>query len=344
MRPYFVAWACVASIATPAWGQSWTQQAISMAERNHDFGTVARAASTEHRFTIRNVLEHDMHLRSIRTSCGCTTPSIETEWIKPGQTGTVLAHFNTGTHTGARSATVTVTIDKPVFTEIQFNVKGYIRSDVVLSPGEVNFGTVPIGESKQAEVFLDYAGRNDWAINKVSSEDRLISASAEEVSRSAGRVRYKLSVSLSGDAPPGFRQNQLVLHTNDRRLTTVPVRYLADVQAPLSISPQSVALGDLKPGEPVQRRVLIKGQKPFRVLDVNSEHLEVRFEPTTDPKPVQFLNIIMAPIIDLASDGDVNTSVVVTTDLEGEKNVEMDVSYRLNKASKTVSTAPNKEE
>ncbi len=344
MRPYLIAWALTASIAPHLCAQSWTQQAIPLAQRSHDFGAVARAAATEHRFEIRNTHQQKMHIRSVRTSCGCTTPIIETEWVEPGQVGIILARFNTGTHTGQRGATITVTIDQPIYTEIQLNVKGYIRSDVVFTPGEANFGIVPEGDSKQTEIFLDYAGRSDWAITKVSTPNELISATAEEVSRENGRVRYKISIKLSENTPVGFLQSQLVLNTNDRRLMNVPLRLFADIQPPLSISPKSVALGPLKLGESVQKRFLLKSDKPFKVTDVTSQDMDVAFEPTTEPKPVQFLNVTIAPSLDLTKDGDVKSSVKVTTDLAGEKAVEMDVNYHIQGNPKTVSTAPTARE
>ncbi len=340
MRPFLIAWAFTASMSPHLWAQSWTQQAIPLAERSHDFGTVARAAATEHRFEIRNIHQQKMHIRSVRTSCGCTTPIIENEWVEPGQAGTILARFNTGTHTGQRGATITVTIDQPVFTEVQLNVKGYIRSDVVFTPGEINFGVVAEGDAKKAEVYLDYAGRSDWAISKVSTPNESISATAEEVSREGGRVRYKILVKLSGHAPIGFMQNHLILSTNDRRLMTVPLRLFADVRPPLTISPKTVALGALKLGEPVQKRLLLKSDKPFKVTDVTSQDMDVQFDPTLESKPVQFLNVTIAPSLDLTKEGDIKSSVKVTTDLEGEKSVEMDVNYRVQNNSKTVSTAP----
>ncbi len=88
-------------------------------DASHDFGTVARAAKTEHRFEFQNPYQQPIHVRSVRTSCGCTTPIIETETVPPGGTGIILARFNTGTHTGSKAATVTVTIDRPTFMEVQ---------------------------------------------------------------------------------------------------------------------------------------------------------------------------------------------------------------------------------
>ncbi len=151
----------VCALTTPVLAQS-SEQLIPAAQRAHDFGTVARAAKTEHRFEIKNPFSQPMHLRSISASCGCTTPIIETEWIKPGETGTVLARFNTGTFSGDRKASLNLSIDQPMPMTIQLNVKGYIRTDIVMNPGEINFGTVSEGESKQIEAQLEYAGKADW--------------------------------------------------------------------------------------------------------------------------------------------------------------------------------------
>ena len=38
---------------------------------------------------------------------------------------------------------MTVTIDKPFHAEVQLQVHGYIRTDVVVDPGQVALGLVP---------------------------------------------------------------------------------------------------------------------------------------------------------------------------------------------------------
>ncbi len=190
---------------------------------NHDFGTVARAAKTEFRFEFENPYPQAIHVRSVRASCGCTTPIIETETVQPGGRGSILARFNTGTFTGARSATLTVSFDRPSYTEVQLHVKGYIRSDVVFNPGEVALGSVREGESKSAVVEIDYAGRSDWKVVEVASQDSFLTGQVEEVSRNGGRVKYRMTVNLEGKAPSGLLQSEVVVVTNDRNLK----RYLS---------------------------------------------------------------------------------------------------------------------
>jgi hypothetical protein len=303
--------------AVSMWHGPVEAQQIAPEARMHDFGTVARAANTEHRFYVKNNHSSDMHISSIRASCGCTTPIVETEWIKPGETGSILARFNTGTFTGKKAATLTVTIDKPVFTELQLNVKGYIRSDVVLNPGEANFGEVPVGEPKAIDVTLDYAGRNDWSLLGAESPSEFVDVQFEEISRAGGRVSYKISASLSADAPLGILQNQLLLKTNDRNLTTVPIRFIASVQPPVQVSPHALALGTVSTGEPIPQRLVVKARSPFRIIAITSEQAEIRVETSESAKPAHLLNLVIIPNPQ-ASDGVIVGEILLKTDLVDE--------------------------
>lgn len=312
-----------------------TDQLIPTAERAHDFGAVARAAKTEHRFAIHNPFDQPMHLRSISASCGCTTPIIETEWIKPGETGSVLARFNTGTFNGDRKATLNLSIDQPRGLQVQLNVKGYIRTDIVINPGELNFGAVPEGESKQIDANVEYAGRNDWKITDITSNDEFIDAQFEEISRKPGRITYKITARLAPGASTGTQATQLVLHTNDARLKSVPLVCSAQIQAPLTVNPDNLALGETRRGLPFQQRLLVKGTKPFRIVEVTAPNMEVRFEPIEEPKQIQFLNLILLPDETMPS-GDFRTSLTIRTDLEGDREVKVELSYKLTDAKSDV--------
>lgn len=321
--------------AAPVWLYSVQAQEIALEARVHDFGTVARAANTEHRFFIKNNHSSDLHIGSIRASCGCTTPIVETEWIKPGEIGSILARFNTGTFTGKKAATLTVSIDKPVFTELQLNVKGYIRSDVVLNPGEVNFGEVPVGEPKGIDLTLDYAGRNDWSLVAAESPSDFVDVKFEELSRAGGRVSYRISASLSADAPLGTLQDQLLLRTNDRNLSTVPIRFMANVQPPIQVSPHAFVLGTISTSEPISQRLVVKARSEFRILEITSEQTEIRFEASKTAKTAHLLNLIFIPKL-LASDGVVVGEVLLKTDLVDEP---IRIPLQFNQLSRNAATS-----
>lgn len=317
----------VCTVANFVSAQSLTEQIIPAAQRAHDFGSVARAAKTEHRFEIRNPFKQPMHLSHISASCGCTTPIIETQTIQPGETGTVLARFNTGTFSGDRKASLNLTIDQPSHMQVQLNVKGYIRTDIVINPGELNFGTVPEGESKEIEANLEYAGRSDWKITGLQTNSAIISATFEEVQRANGRVAYKIKAKLAPGGQTGAQSTMITLQTNDNRLKSVPLAVSAQIQAPLSVSPSSVALGEMKIGQPITQRILVRGTQPFQILDVQVPDMHVNFEPTKEAKAVQFLNVTITPENTLSS-GEGKSQMKIMTDMDGEREISLDVNYK----------------
>src|SRR5205085_6954664 len=75
-----------------AGAQQWAEKMFS--ENGHDFGAVPKAAKIEHRFKVTNLYKEDIHLASVRSSCGCTIPRIEKDTLKTGETGEIVAEFN----------------------------------------------------------------------------------------------------------------------------------------------------------------------------------------------------------------------------------------------------------
>lgn len=265
----------------------WSASAFPV--KKHDFGTVAVASKTEFEFPIRNPFKTTMHIRSVRTSCGCTTAILKDQTIEPGQTGTLLARFNTGTFRGKRGATLTVVIDRPRFSEVRLRVDGYIRSDMVFDPGAIEFGAIEQAQAATSVSKVSYAGRRDWKIVDVRSNLPWLVPQFAEVSRGNGRANYEISVTITEEAPIGFFQDELVVQTNDRGMPTVPLRVNGEVKSPLTISPQAIAIGKVKPGESVRQKIVLICREPFQVESITAEGWDVEFQPTAEAKKTQIL-------------------------------------------------------
>lgn len=267
----------------------WTAMAFPV--QQHDFGTVAVAAKTEFRFPVHNNTGKTLHLRSVRASCGCTTPIIETEYVAPGQVGSILARLNTDTNRGQKSATLTVVIDQPVYTEVRLKVTGYIRQDLVISPGSVEFGKVPAGEASTKSIRMTYAGRTDWAVVDVKSNLPWVTATAELENRSGINATYLLTVKIDPSAPEGSFRDELVVVTNDRAKPRLPVLISGELESNLSVSPQSLALGEIKPGEVLEKRLVIRGKSPFTIESITLEGWQVDFDAPTEEKALHMLTV-----------------------------------------------------
>lgn len=298
--------------ALPATGQEWAKKMFKV--QTHNFGTVARGAKAEFNFEITNLYEEEVHISSVRSSCGCTTPVITKDTIKTFEQSAIQATFNTRSFLGHRQATITVTFDKPFYAEVQLTVSGFIRGDVVLQPGSVAFGSLDLGQEAMQEVTVNYAGRNDWKILDVTSERDYYEVTLNETQRGGGKVDYVLGVKLLPSAPPGYLSDHLILVTNDQNNPQIPLAIEGRIVSPLTISPASLSLGQVQPGEKVVRQVYLRAKKPFKVTGAKCTDDCFQIEPSSDAKLIQ-----MVPIVFRADQksGKIAQKIEIETDLGG---------------------------
>lgn len=249
--------------------QEWARNMFEVT--SHDFGTVARGAKAEYEFIFTNLYQDDVHIASVRASCGCTSPRVEKDMLKSYEKSSVIAHINSDTFLGNQGATITVKIDRPYYAEVQLHVKVYVRTDVVFDPPSVTFGNIDQGIGAEQTVKVTYFGRNDWMIKEIKSQNPNLNATMSELSRSSGRVTYELRVQLSKNAPPGYNQDHLIVVTNDQRSSQIPLSVDGTVQPEIMMSPASLFLGTVKPGDKITKQLVVRGKKPFKILSVSSE-------------------------------------------------------------------------
>ncbi|MDP7206356.1 MAG: DUF1573 domain-containing protein, partial [Pirellulaceae bacterium] len=196
-----------------AGAQQWADKMFEV--REHDFGVVARGSEQQFRFEFTNLYKEDVHIERVRSSCGCTSPSLEKSQVSTFQKTAILATFNTRTLQGAQGATLTVFFDKPYRAEVRLLVKGFIRPDVVFQPGSVQFGDVVLGTPVERSVQVQHAGSASWEIRDVRSVNGFYQVFLKDRTVTAGRVDYRLLVRLTEKAPAGYLNDQLILVTND---------------------------------------------------------------------------------------------------------------------------------
>lgn len=299
--------------------QDWATKMFQTTE--HNFGTIARGAKAEYEFVVTNPYLEDVHIASVRSSCGCTSPSIKQNLLKTYEKGAIVAKINSGIFLGQKGATLTVTIDKPFYAEVQLHVSSYIRSDVVFQPGSVQFGSVDQGAPAQSKVTINYAGRPDWKVLEVRSANPHLSAEVVETGRGNGLVSYDLMVHLDRAMPAGYLQDNLVLVTNDRNMTQVPVPVEARVETGVTVSPASLLMGVVQPGQKVTKQLVIRGKKPFKVLSVSCEDGSFKFDTSaeTSAKPLHVIPVTFEAGQD---PGKIVKTIRIETDL-GESNPEL---------------------
>ena len=307
-----IALVCVSFM--PASAQQWVDKMISV--QSHDFGTVARGADTVFKFPIKNLYKQDVELVSVRSSCGCTSPSLEGKVLKTGETGYVVASFNTRTFTGLHGATLTVTLawsDNGVRRtgEAQLRVNGNIRGDVVFQPGAIKFENIDQGAPSEQKTQVSYAGRGDWKIVDVRGASSDLEVELMERQRNAGRVVYDLLIRLKGSVPAGYFNEQLVLVTNDERNPRIPLHVEGRIVPGISVAPEPLVLGSVPRGEEVTKKVVVRGKEPFKILKVEGGEDLFQFKIDEASSPMHIVEVVFAAKGDV---GQVKQTVKIHTD------------------------------
>lgn len=299
-----------ALLAVPASGQEWAEKMFSVT--SHNFGTVAKGSKTEFRFIYRNLYEEDVHVSSVRTSCGCTQPAITKKLIETHETGEIVAAFNTRTFLGQHGATLTVTFDQPFYAEVQLRVAGNIRGDVTFEPASVNLGNVDLGRGAEQVVRVTHMGSTPWEITDVRSANVNFEVLLSQPQHTGSQSAYDLTLRLKPDAPAGYINDQLILVTNDPRASQIPMDVEGRVVAEVTVSPQLLALGNVLPGGTVTKNIVVRANRPFCVTGIVCNDGCLSCPAKETPAKVHIL-----PVTFQAGDvgGRVERELTITTDL-----------------------------
>jgi hypothetical protein len=301
---------------------------------SYDFGVVPRGAKLEHRFVVKNICNEEVEIQSVSSSCGCSTPKMDRRHLKRSEKAEILVTVDTRGSLGPKNSTIKVALMKPSAAEVQLQLHAYVRSDVSIEPGVVQFGVVNQGTTAERNLMLSHAGGQGWRIQRVECANPHIAVSVAEISHTPSSVSYRLSAKLRNDAPPGYIQDQLVLITNDPdvKASRVPIAIEGLVAAALSASPLWMGVAD--PGQPVTRNLVVQGKTPFRILAIRSS--DARFQ---CKMPAEAKNVHIVPVTFLANNagvagGHVAAKIRIETDLTGAQPIETPVSVQVAPAEK----------
>lgn len=279
--------------ASAAWGQEWARKMFPVAR--HDFGTVARGAKTEFEFKLTNLYRDDVHIAGVRSTCGCTTPFVKDgrDTLKSRESGAIVAHVNTDKFLGSRGATITVTIDRPQYAEVTLPVTVFIRDDLLMQPGSVQFGVVGLGVGAARQIEITSPGRGDLVIRGVRNNNPNLIATVAETSRWNNLTRYRLDVRLDPATPAGHLSDYLMLETNLGSESLVPVAVEGLVEPALSVTPDWLFFGVVPPGQRVVRQVVVRGSSPIAIRRIAPEGtpFEINLGPLQEPKLMHIVSI-----------------------------------------------------
>jgi len=318
---------CVLS-AGPSLAQQQTAWAdkLFMNKTSHDFGSVARGTQLKFSFPLKNIYAVDLEITNLRVSCGCVTPKASKKLLKSQEEGTIEITMDAWRFSGPKTVYIYVTVGPEYISTATLKVTANARTDVVFNPGEFNFGVIAQGQQPEQKMDVEYVGSLDFRIKEVvKPADAPFSVAMQELYRpspgKAGKVVYRMTVKLNADAPGGPFKHELTLKTNDPASESLTVTVEGNIQAALRAAPSNVVLGTLKVSEARNFKVLVQGNRPFRITEVKSDGPEITAELPQQASTVHTLNLRCTP----AAVGDLRRQVTIITDMDKGASVTVTV-------------------
>lgn len=263
---------------------SWAEPLLDT--KKLDFGVVATGAETAKTVTVTNTTPAQVHISGVSTACACARADQPSRTLlEPGEQATIVVSLNTRQFSKQRDTSVTISFDAPQLTSVTIPISAYIRTDVVFEPGIVRFGNVDFGAGAEMTTKIAYAGRSDWKIVDVKIGCQDLTATLKEMSRRPGLVDYELTMKLSPNAKPQRIRDLVTLVTDDAASPHVPLMVEGVVVPEFAVSPESVAIRALSPGQTTTVRVVIRGKKPFIIEDINCTEMKDCFQVKLGDKP-----------------------------------------------------------
>jgi hypothetical protein len=287
---------------------------------SRDFGTVPKGSVLTYPFRIVNKTNGPIHIAGIRVSCGCTTARALQNDLAPGQETVILAQMDTSRFSNSKAVTIYVTFDRPHFDEVRLWVQANSRDDISVLPDTFAFGRIKRGTGPSATVTMTFLGNPNWQITGVACDSNYIKAEAQLLKREGGEVVYKISATLRADAPAGKWFTDVWVQTNNPASPRIRVPLTVEIEAALTVSPSAVGLGEVKAGKVAERKVVVRGVRPFRIVGVQGTDKELTVRDSTDEsKMVHVLTVS----VQSQRAGPMVRTLRVLTDLAGEDPVEL---------------------
>jgi hypothetical protein len=237
-------------------------------ELSKDFGSVPRGPTLTHHFGVVNKTSQPVNISSVRVSCGCVSASALKTFLNPGEETSILARMDTTRFTGPKTVTIYVQFDRPNFEEVRLWVQANGRNDLTLVPDTLAFGAVKRGTTPTATVQVTFYGNREYGIVEARGESNYIMPTVTEVRRLDHEVVYNLTVQLRVDTPVGKWYTDVWLKTNIVGMTQIRVPLTVEVESPITVSPAVVQMGVVRAHEETERRIIVRGVKPFLITQV----------------------------------------------------------------------------
>jgi hypothetical protein len=305
-------------LALPGWGAVTPESLFD--ELSKDFGSVPRGPMLTHYFRLSNTTGQPLKVSSVRVSCGCVTATVMQGELRAGESTVVMAQMDSRRFSGPKSVTIYVQFERPFNAEVRLVVSANGRDDVALTPESFVFGVVQRGKDANATVKVSFHGDPQFQVTEASCDSNYVQPAVKEVSRDTAGVTYAVTAQMRPDVPVGKWFTDVWLKTSNAGSPRIRIPLTVEIEPALVATPTNLQWDQpLAVGGNAERKIILKGVKPFRIIDVKGTDGELAVVPQESAaKQIHIVTFMLKP----ESQGEFHRTLRIVTDLPEDNEIE----------------------
>ncbi len=165
----FVSMALLFGIALTNAEPSHAAARLEVDQQDFDFQSIYRGDEARHQFELTNGGDVELQITNIRSSCGCTVPSVEKRKLAPGEKTSLTAVFNSDRFRGSVTKHIYVysNDDKNPITKLSIHAD--VKQDLQVNPSSIYFAGLKSGESVQRKIEIKNLSGQKVRIREIAS-------------------------------------------------------------------------------------------------------------------------------------------------------------------------------
>lgn len=283
-------------------------------ETTHDFGVVARGSQLKYAFKMTNIYKVPLDITDIKISCGCLKAEPSTRSLQPGETATLNIHMDGRQFSGLKTIRVAVTVGPKYVSTATLTISANARGDVAFTPSQIDFGNLHQGQTPTKTIDVEYNGNlPSWRVTEiVKNASAPFELKVEALAGAPPGRGFRILATMKSEPATGAFKQDVLLKTNDPASPVLTFHIVGNVQAGLAVSPNPIAIKDLKVGETQTKKVIVRAPRPFRITSVDGQGDGVTVDIPNRDETAIVLTVHLAP----TKAGEIRKTLLIRTDLD----------------------------
>lgn len=220
-------------------------------------------------FTVKNPSDRTIRVITIKPSCGCVKPKMDTQIIKPGGQTELTATYRAGKDKLSEEVGITLETDEPGEPKLRAVVKAKIRHVLWIEPKALSFGTLEPGQEAKRFFTVRQPDGKPFALKGFSCSRPEFTFNSKPMEGS-NNSKYYVEVTCRGGTEHGTLTEQVGMVTDLPGARVVSVTMMVDVLGSIVAMPKAFVYAQMPDGSlpPLATTISRKQPGALKVLNV----------------------------------------------------------------------------